>query len=158
VSRPNRGRCDLLHDFATQLPSLVIGELIGIRPERRLAFLEWTEALITANPAGEWEKNPFAEIYREFAKLLEEEELLGFCFLLVVGGNDTTTNLIANGAVLLARHPEQRAALVGDASLIPHAIEELLPRMPEYELEAEPAWQASAWARAYAGVPIRFGA
>ena len=67
-----RGRCDLLHDFAKQLPSLVIGELIGIPPERRAAFLEWTEALITANPEREWETNPFPLIYREFAKLLDE--------------------------------------------------------------------------------------
>ena len=50
----------------------------------------------------------------------------GFCFLLVIGGNDTTTNLIANGAVLLARHPEQRAELVRDPSLIPQAVEEAL--------------------------------
>ena len=145
------GRCDLLHEFASQLPSLVIGELIGIPPERRRAFLGWTEALITANPGKSWDTNPFQEIYQEFAKLLElrrserrddlmsalidievegeqlsQEELLGFCFLLVVGGNDTTTNLIANAAVLLARHPEQRAELVADPSLIPEAVEEAL--------------------------------
>jgi cytochrome P450 len=41
-----------------------------------------------------------------------EEDLLGFCFTLIVAGNDTTTNLIANGAVLLAEHPDQRARLV----------------------------------------------
>ncbi|MEE3328334.1 MAG: cytochrome P450 [Myxococcota bacterium] len=147
----DRGEGDLLHDFASQLPSLVIGELIGIPPERRAAFLGWTEALITANPAVEWEANPFEAIYGEFADLLamrrrerqadlmsalidaeldgkklDEDELLGFCFLLVVGGNDTTTNLIANGAVLLARHPDQRRELTDDPSLIPGAVEEML--------------------------------
>lgn len=265
-----QGRCDLLRAFAAQLPSLVIGELIGIPPSRREAFLEWTEVLITANPAKpeRWASNPFVEIYREFAKLLElrrverrddlmsalidaelegerlsQEELLGFCFLLVVGGNDTTTNLIANAVVLLARHPDQRAELVADPSLVPEAVEEalrcesptqalpriatrdvvlhgceiaagqevsllwgsanhderrfpdperfdihradkrhlalghgihfcmgahlarlegrvaleeLLARIPDYELAEEPHWQASAWARAYAAVPIAF--
>jgi cytochrome P450 len=258
------GSCDLLTCFASQLPSRVIGELIGIPPERRPAFLEWTESLIGAD--AERDVNPFAEIYREFAKLLEErrderrddlmsalldaeidgqrlsqEELLGFCFLLVVGGNDTTTNLLANGAVLLARHPEQRDVLVRDPSLIPDAVEEvlrydaptqalprrttravelrgttipageevmlvwgaanhderefeapecfdirrrprrhaafghgahfcmgsnlarmearvafeeLLARIPAYELASEPRWQRSTWARAYASVPI----
>ncbi len=53
---------------------------------------------------------------------LSQEELLGFCFLLVVGGNDTTTNLIAKGAVLLARHPAQREELIRDPALIPGAI------------------------------------
>jgi len=145
------GRCDLLHAFAAQLPSLVIGELIGIPAERRAAFLEWTESMISADPRGEKNVNPFVEIYREFSKLLEQrreerrsdlmsalldaeisgqklsqEELLGFCFLLVVGGNDTTTNLIANGAVLLARHPEQREEILRDPALLPGAIEEML--------------------------------
>lgn len=266
----DRGRCDLLHAFAAQLPSLVIGELIGIPPARREAFLEWTELLITANPARpeRWKINPFAEIYQEFSKLLElrrsqreddlmsalidaeldgerlsQEELLGFCFLLVVGGNDTTTNLIANSAVLLAHHPDQRAELVANPALVPDAVEEalrcesptqalpriatrdfvlhgqeiragqevsllwgaanhderrfpdperfdlhrsekrhlalghgvhfcmgahlarlegrvaleeLLARLPDYELVEEPRWQPSAWARAYASVPIAF--
>jgi hypothetical protein len=145
------GACDLLHAFAAQLPSRVIGELIGIPPERRGAFLEWTESLITGYAGKQWDTNPFAQIYQEFAKLLDErrdepredlmsaliaaeidgqklsqEELLGFCTLLVIGGNDTTTNLIANGAVRLAQHPDQRASLIDDASLIPCAVEEML--------------------------------
>ncbi|MDJ0847729.1 MAG: cytochrome P450 [Myxococcota bacterium] len=262
------GRCDLLHAFASQLPSRVIGELIGIPPERRGDFLEWTEALITADPQRDWDTNPFALIYQEFTKLLDErrsdprddlvtalinaeidgqgltqEELLGFCFLLVVGGNDTTTNLLANGAVRLAQHPDQREALHRDPSGIPQAVdemlrfdsptqalpriatrdvelhgqtirageevslvwgaanhderrfpdperfdirrennrhlalghgvhfcmgahlarlegrvsfEELLRRLPRYELESAPRWQTSRWARAYQAVPIRF--
>jgi cytochrome P450 len=36
------------------------------------------------------------------------------------------------------------------------AFEELLARFPKYELESEPRWQTSTWARAYASVPIRF--
>lgn len=146
-----RGSGDLMAEFAAQLPSRVIGELIGIPSDRRELFLEWTEAFIGADPERDWEKNPANEIYREFAMLLDErraaprddlmsaligaeldgetlsqEELLGFCFLLVIGGNDTTTNLIANGSVLLARHPEQRAQLCADPALIPVAIEEML--------------------------------
>jgi hypothetical protein len=262
------GHCDLLAQFASQLPSRVIGELIGIPPERRAGFLEWTESLIGASLGAELDVNPFAQIYREFAKLLDErrqerrddlmsalldaeiggqrlsqEDLLGFCFLLVVGGNDTTTNLLANGAVLFARHPAQREALLRQPALLAEAIEEvlrydaptqalprrttrdvefhgttipageevmllwgaanhderefddperfdigrrprrhlafghgahfcmgahlarmearvafeeILTRFPEYQLAAEPRWQRSTWARAYATVPIAF--
>jgi cytochrome P450 len=148
------GRGDLLRLFAAQLPSRVIGELIGVPPERREAFLEWTEAMVAAdpmNPDADRVRGPAAQIYGEFSKLLaerrseprddlmsallevEEEgrqlteaELLGFCFVLIVAGNDTTTNLIANGAVLLARHPEQRAQLADDPAGIPDAVEEML--------------------------------
>jgi cytochrome P450 len=267
-----KGECDLLHDFAAQLPSLVIGELIGVPPERRPDFLAWTEALIGADPAdpaaGERLGRPMAKIYREFAALLDQrrgaprddlasallaaeidgarlsgEELLGFCFVLLVAGNDTTTNLIANGAVLLARNPDQRALLAREPAGIPNAVEEmvrcespaqalpriatrdverrgvpipagaevlliwgsanhderefpdperfdvgrrmrrhlafgqgihfclganlarletrvafeeLLARLPEWELAAEPRWLRSIWARAHEAVPIRF--
>ena len=36
---------------------------------------------------------------------LTDEELLGFCLLLVLGGNDTTASLIGSGAVLLPAAP-----------------------------------------------------
>jgi cytochrome P450 len=57
---------------------------------------------------------------------LSDDDLLGFCFLLLVAGYDTTTSLIGNGVELLARHQDQRAALAGDLSLVPAAIEEML--------------------------------
>jgi cytochrome P450 len=38
------------------------------------------------------------------------------------------------------------------------AFEELLSRLPDYELESPPDWQASTWARAYTAVPVRFAA
>jgi cytochrome P450 len=57
---------------------------------------------------------------------LEDAELLGFCMLLILAGNDTTSSLIGNGLVLLASDPSQRAELVADESLWPGAIEELL--------------------------------
>jgi cytochrome P450 len=150
-------RCDpdLLRDFARWVPSSVIGEMIGVPPERQEDFLHWTESMVEIPQGVESQaKNvsaSAASIYAEFARLLEErqrsrrddlmsalldaelggkqlsrEELLGFCFVLIVAGNDTTTNLIANGAVLLALHPEQRAFLAGDAARAPAAVEEML--------------------------------
>jgi cytochrome P450 len=57
---------------------------------------------------------------------LTEEELLGFCLLLLVAGHETTTNLLSNSAVILAQHPEDRRALADDPELVPAAVEELL--------------------------------
>jgi cytochrome P450 len=57
---------------------------------------------------------------------LTEREILEFCFLLVVAGNETTRNAISAGLVALCRHPEERARLQADMSLIDSAVEEIL--------------------------------
>jgi cytochrome P450 len=57
---------------------------------------------------------------------LTMEERVGFAILLLVAGNETTTNLISNAAVLLERHPEQRARLIEEPARIPTAVEEFL--------------------------------
>ena len=57
---------------------------------------------------------------------LSEPELIGFAFLLLVAGNETTTNLISNAAILLDRHRDQRRLLVDDPARIVQAIEEFL--------------------------------
>jgi hypothetical protein len=57
---------------------------------------------------------------------LAQEELIGFAFLLLVAGNETTTNLISNAAILLDRHPDQRRLLLEDPARIEAAVEEFL--------------------------------
>lgn len=57
---------------------------------------------------------------------LDEQELLGFCILFVIAGHETTTKLLANAIDLLDEHPDQRARLIADPSLTPHAVEEVL--------------------------------
>ncbi|MFK7894528.1 MAG: cytochrome P450 [Myxococcota bacterium] len=57
---------------------------------------------------------------------LTREELLGYIGLLSGAGNETTTRLIGWTGKVLAEHPDQRAKLANDFSLIPNAIEELL--------------------------------
>jgi pimeloyl-[acyl-carrier protein] synthase len=57
---------------------------------------------------------------------LTEEEIVANCIVTMVGGQETTTNLIGNGLLTLMRNPEQLAQLRDDPSLIPSAVEELL--------------------------------
>lgn len=57
---------------------------------------------------------------------LSEEDLLFFCQLLILAGNETTRNAISGGLLALFEHPEERARLRNDPALLPTAIEEIL--------------------------------
>ncbi len=57
---------------------------------------------------------------------LGRDELLGFCFLLLVAGNETTTNLLGNSAIVLHDHPDVRARLATAPDDLSDAVEELL--------------------------------
>ena len=57
---------------------------------------------------------------------LSQMELLGFCVLLLVAGNETTTNLIANALQTFCEHPEVWQQLRAHPELLPGAIEEVL--------------------------------
>jgi len=57
---------------------------------------------------------------------LDEVDILAFCFLLVVAGNETTRNAISGGLWALCEHPSERARLQADMSLLDNAIEEIL--------------------------------
>jgi cytochrome P450 len=57
---------------------------------------------------------------------LSEEEIIANCIVTMVGGQETTTNLIGNGVLTLLRHPDELERLRNDLTLIPSAVEELL--------------------------------
>jgi pimeloyl-[acyl-carrier protein] synthase len=57
---------------------------------------------------------------------LTDEEVIANCIVTMVGGQETTTNLIGNGVLALLRNPDQLEKLRSDLSLIPSAVEELL--------------------------------
>jgi len=57
---------------------------------------------------------------------LAEEEVVANTIVTMVGGQETTTNLIGNGVLTLLRNPEQLERLQNDLSLIPSAVEEML--------------------------------
>jgi pimeloyl-[acyl-carrier protein] synthase len=57
---------------------------------------------------------------------LTEEEIIANCILTMIGGQETSTNLIGSGLLTLLQHPEQMQTLQRDPSLIPSAVEELL--------------------------------
>jgi cholest-4-en-3-one 26-monooxygenase len=57
---------------------------------------------------------------------LTEGDLLAFCFLLIVAGNETTRNAISGGLQVLSENPEQKAKLLANPDLLDSTIEEIL--------------------------------
>jgi len=149
------GECDLIARFAALLPSDVISTLLGAPAEHHEQLRLWTADLLTREdgsaippPAAqeasqnliaffqalivEKRKRPGDDLVSGLVdaelegRSLSDEEILGFAMLLIAGGNETTEKLIANTVHQLARHPDQRAAVVADPRLIPAAGEESL--------------------------------
>src|SRR5215472_11335719 len=58
--------------------------------------------------------------------VMSSADLLSFVLLLLIAGNETTTNLIGNGTLALGRHPDQMARLRQKPELMPRAIDEML--------------------------------
>ena len=59
-------------------------------------------------------------------EVLDDAELLSSCVLLLVAGNETTTNLISNMTLALGLDHEQRTRVAADPSLIPTAVDEVM--------------------------------
>jgi cytochrome P450 len=65
---------------------------------------------------------------------LHPQDAMQFVMLLLVAGNETTTNLIGNATNALLDHPEQLARVAADPALVPDAIEEALRFDPPVQL------------------------
>jgi cytochrome P450 len=63
---------------------------------------------------------------QEEKEALSADEVLVFVILLLVAGNETTTNLIGNGMLALGRNPDQLEMLRSNSAMVPKAIEEML--------------------------------
>src|SRR5690606_39238153 len=143
---------DLMESLAQPLPVIVIAELLGISPDDRLRFKEWSNTIAETTNLMQSEamqarvRQATAELVEYFGREIEAREaeprddlitalvqaeedgqrlrradVLAFCILLLVAGNETTTNLIGNGLAALLDHPEVLDALHEDPDRIPDA-------------------------------------
>jgi cytochrome P450 len=138
--------------LAAVVPISVIAELFGVGDADRDVFRRWSDAIIAApdrsdSPESAAEVGQMVEYLMahidspatdgndllDVLKATELEgrplsrlEIMGFCMTLLVAGNETTRTLISGGMEVLHHHPDQRADLAGDPSLLPVAVEELL--------------------------------
>ena len=69
-------------------------------------------------------------------RTLTRTEVLNYINLIAAAGNETTTRLIGWTGKVLAEHPDQRAQVAADLSLVPQTIEELLRYEPPSPVQA----------------------
>jgi cytochrome P450 len=144
------GRMDIVNDLANPLPALVTLDLLGFplqngerygqilhaavyREKGSVKQLAWLQADIRS--IVEYRRlNPPAIMTPVDALLSSEVDgaplstdlVVELVYMLLSGGIDTSTALIAHGLRYLSAHPEVSAQLRDDPSLIPAAVEEML--------------------------------
>jgi cytochrome P450 len=146
---------DYVAEFAGKLPMDVISELMGVPVADRDRIRAMADGVmhredgVTDVPASAIEaslglivyyQQMIAERRKESTEdlttaLLEaeidgdrltDEEILGFMFLMVIAGNETTTKLLANAAFWGYKNPDQLTQVYHDLSRVPLWVEETL--------------------------------
>ena len=85
--------------------------------------------------------------------VLDELDMVQFVVLLLVAGNETTTNLIGNAVHALLEHPEQLARVAADPALVPGLVEETL----RYDAPIQMVFRTASCDTEIAGTPIPKG-
>jgi hypothetical protein len=150
-----RSGCDFIADFAGKLPMDVISELLGVPAADRATLRTWADQVVHREegvrglpPAAaqaalrmlqyftgmiaESRRSPRDDLTGALLAAeidgdrLSDREVIGFLFLMIVAGNETTTKLLGNAVYWLSRNPEQREKLRRDPAMIPLWVEETL--------------------------------
>ncbi|MGB3355208.1 MAG: cytochrome P450 [Mycobacterium sp.] len=152
---PDAG-AEFAEQIAAPLPTRMIAELLGAPDQDWEQFRTWSDATVGMDdPDVELDTfTALGQLYEYFQELislrrsgalghaddllsvlvaaevdgerLTDQDLLQFCLLLLVAGNETTRNLIALGTLALINNPEQFRLLREHPELMPSAVEELL--------------------------------
>ena len=146
---------DYVAEFAGKLPMDVISELMGVpEPDRddiramadgvmhredgvndvpasaieaSLNLIVYYQGMIAERRKKPTEDLTSALLDAEIdGDRLTDEEILGFMFLMVIAGNETTTKLLANAAFWGHKNPDQLTPVYADLSLVPPWVEETL--------------------------------
>ncbi len=146
-----RKDCDFINEFSERYPIYIVLDLLGLPQDRMMEFLVWEKEMLHSNDwevrsnavrkAVEYLKFEIADrranprddyITRLFDHEAEDgrkwndEEVLGHCFNLFLGGLDTVTTMLGNIFTHLARYPAQQQELRDHPERIVLAVEEFL--------------------------------
>ncbi|MGB6125028.1 MAG: cytochrome P450, partial [Gordonia sp. (in: high G+C Gram-positive bacteria)] len=153
------GEVDWVESVSSEMPLLVLADILGIPSEERHLLFDWTNRMVGFDDPEVVDKGSYASAFRELfayaraqtdakranptddvwslvvnaevdGRRLTDDELDRFFQLLVIAGNETTRNMINGTVMLLSEHPDQFRMLRQDPELIPSAIEEVLRMFP----------------------------
>ncbi|MDH3683398.1 MAG: cytochrome P450, partial [Acidimicrobiia bacterium] len=148
----DRRSCDGSDDYAKHIPVLVIARMIGIPEDDGDRFRRWINDLLEVGPFDlTLARASTQEIFAYFADFiearrddpqddlityflqadmdgqpLEDHQISGGLFLLLLAGIDTTWSTIGSALLHLGQHPEDRQRLAAEPELIDTAVEEFL--------------------------------
>ena len=158
------GQFDVVEQLAKPLPSVVIGELLGLPADDLPQFQDMSNRLLGLTAIGDDERmsagtaandelvsyfekvidekrrNPSQDLITRLIDAEEEEdrltsaEMYSTCVLMLVAGNETTTRLISNGVYTLLQNPDQLELLKRNPDLMTNAVEEMLRYEPPVQL------------------------
>jgi cytochrome P450 len=143
---------DLVADLAEPIPVAVIAELLGVPDADRPLLRPWSRAIVAMfelepaegaaadavlvsaefrayllDLAADRRRSPGEDLLSALVAVgLDADELVATCVLLLNAGHEATVNALGNGVLALLSHRAQWDRLVGDPSLAPGAVEELL--------------------------------
>ncbi|GAA5186625.1 cytochrome P450 [Rugosimonospora acidiphila] len=143
-----RGTVDGVADLGHPVPVGVIADLVGIPAEDRERFRGWSRAMISGGRAWAVASEQFAAYLDDLAAKrradpqddllsalvalqiagdsLDRDELVAMIQLLLVAGQETSVDLIANGILALLSNPDQWQLLKDDPSRAAAAVEEII--------------------------------
>jgi hypothetical protein len=152
----DRAAADFIVDYAAPLPMDVISRLLGVPDGDQEELRGWSDALLhraegdmEVTPAG---IDAAYQLYKYFSAFVAErraapgdddlagalvaaesdgerltdDQVVGFLFLLIIAGNETTTKLLGNCLLAMQRFPRERTKVIADPARIPDAVEEIL--------------------------------
>ncbi len=139
---------DFVLEYANPLPVIVIAEIMGVPTKEHAHFTDLSNRVVTMDQSAIAEmaayfrtliehrkQNPgddlvtsLVQTYEQDGDRLSEQELVDFCIVLLVAGNETTAKLIGNSMLCLREFPEIRAELIKHPEKIDDFIEEVLRR------------------------------
>jgi len=170
---------DMVEAFTVPLPMRVIARLLGIPEEDYATFKRWSDAFLSTVSADRNDRmQNVQDMIAYFGQMavarrtegaddlitalveaeiegesLQDWEILGFCILLLIAGNETTTNLLGNLLNLLVDRPDLWQQLRNDRSLVETVIEETL----RYESPVQRLFRMATRDLEFSGVKITKG-